>query len=243
MWHGGGGGDINQWGSTIDNNQPIRRKEWGRNLWPDVTQAALLTILHYWLCLNVNQEVEKRIIVLFWNFVFEMQVSSCCLCCWWADWHVLCGHLVTLQSGTVSSKCNVLNFWVRLCPECCSSNHCRKQFTRFITHWFYWPLPAASLISISYIRVLVLPTPHEGSGYQIALYRVKRRSINSKQWWEWDVLDVRSICIALSRLMSLCGLVRQFLLMAALEGLLSLLASYMYNIQFLWRDLSFSKIM
>ena len=119
-------------------------------------------------------------------------------------------------NSAVSSKCNVLNFWVRLCPECCSSNHCRKQFTRFITHWFYWPLPAASLISISYIRVLVLPTPHEGSGYQIALYRVKWRSINSKQWWEWDVLDVRSICIALSRLMSLCGLVRQFLLMAAL---------------------------
>ena len=88
-----------------------------------------------------------------------------------------CGHLVTLQSGTVRSpcKCNVLNFWAGLCPECCSSNHCRKQFTRFITHWFYWPLPAASLISISYNNVPVLPTPHEGSGYQIALYRVKRR--------------------------------------------------------------------
>ena len=47
-----------------------------------------------------------------------------------------------------------------------SSNHCRKQFTRFITHWFYWPLQAASLISISYINVLNLPTPHEGSDNQ-----------------------------------------------------------------------------
>ena len=151
------GGDIDQSELTIDKYQPIRARV--ASDISDVAQAALLTILHYWLRLNQEQRSRE----LF-------QQSTCLKCrshspvsvCWCVEIDILCcgQHIYTrciLQPPQV--QCDEL--WVGLCPECCShsgSNHCRKQFTRFITHWFYWPLQAASLISISYINVPVLPT-------------------------------------------------------------------------------------